>query len=217
MKDDVLLSRWYDSLQKRLVGNTDVGMPPNIRNDEDALAATSSLSYAAIRSYLLRSLRDLRLTVPFSWSTYLQVVQSAYARAHPSFQIDLKTTPLPQGTFARLIVVARLPACDTMVEHGTRRCRDMVATLLVAQTPDESRIERAVYHEMAHLELGHPLLPTHVPDWSLAEAPSSTEMARLREEHEAELFTTILLRLAHGWDPAALPAPRLEGFFDVLG
>lgn len=36
------------------------------------------------------------------------------------------------------------------------------------------------------------------------------------QEHEAEVFATLLTRLAHGWDPGALAAPRLEQIFDLL-
>ena len=36
------------------------------------------------------------------------------------------------------------------------------------------------------------------------------------QEREAEIFATLLTRLAHGWDPGALASPRLEQIFDLL-
>jgi hypothetical protein len=36
------------------------------------------------------------------------------------------------------------------------------------------------------------------------------------QEREAEVFATLLTRLAHGWDPSALAAPRLEQILDLL-
>lgn len=49
-----------------------------------------------------------------------------------------------------------------------------------------------------------------------ATSDDSEPLRHQAQEREAEVFATLLTRLAHGWDPGALAAPRLEQIFDLL-
>ena len=217
MSNAIPLLQWYDALQKRLARDTGGSKSSNIR-EEDVLSAPSSLSHEAIRTYLLRRLQDLKLTAPFSWPLYFEEVRRSYVRTKiPIRCIVLKPTSLPQGIFAQLVAVAHSSTGDRAVERGVDSCQDITVTLLISQNADESRIERAVYHEMAHLELGHLWLASTRQSMTPELTTGLAVTPDPRHERDAELFTTILQRLAHGWDPGALPAPRLEAFFDLLG
>jgi len=217
MKANTLPSHWYNALHKCLSRSTAGCTVLNIHERVSGSGGTIPLSYSAIHAYLLRSLRDMGLTAPFSWPTYVQAMRSAYAQTHPHVQIELESDYLPQGTFARWIAVAPPLVCADAGNNAERSSPHVLLTLLIVQSANESQIERAVYHEIAHLVLGHLALPTCPPETTLPTASDSVVMSDATLECEAELYATVLQRLAHGWDPGALPAPRLEGFFDVLG
>lgn len=217
MKKNFSLFQWYDTLQRRLLSNTQEALCPGETFEAANAEAQASWSSDFLRAYLLRHLQDLELTAPFSWRAYLDTMKRAYEQTHPHVRIEITRTHLPQGTFAQWIMSV-YPVTDSR-EYGMdgpkqRRRQEVSAQLLVAQSSDEAIVERSVYHEVGHLELGHLLLA----DAPVFAAPRVTRDAgHEADERDAEHFATILQRLAHGWDPAALLAPRLDSFFHVMG
>jgi len=196
--------------------------------------------YDELRHALVQHVDDLGLHAPFTWQMYVVAVQNAYTSSYPNVVIEVVPTHLPQGTSAHWVVVSAQTPATNQAENNPqpylsvqttlgsvvstdRQFVTMTASLLLGCGHDEAYIERVVYHEMGHLALGHlptlPPVPRHLQVVWMSPASVMHEMndAEAQHEHDAEQFATALVRLAHGWDPALLSAPRLNGFFDVLG
>jgi hypothetical protein len=217
----------------------EVNPAPNRRYSHDY---TSS---RGLRQSIVQRVRDLDLQAPFTWEEYLLALQAEFARAHPPLQLEIRRAAMPQGTSGQWVWIERPDTHEQSQElresqldtHApsivnqasgdngatARETAAVSAHLFLPQVVDESHLERIVYHELGHLELGHLQLNGSKP---LERTPPNVEVGRAfscdalpvddRRERDAEAFATILARLARGWDPGALQAPRLDQFFEVL-
>lgn len=196
--------------------------------DDDQSNSHRSLSTRATRQLVLARLDVLKLRAPFSWEAYVSAVQRELAERHPGHQVLIERADLGAQEFGRWIV-AHLPAIhrsltqdrapgDALMETlapNDVECDDLVVEWL--QLPwhlDDEHLEHAVFHELGHRELGHitfEAVPGSQPRIFACEKGSSD-----KRERDAEMFATVVTRLAHGWDPGVVHAPCLDRFFDLL-
>lgn len=187
-----------------------------------------SLSAKTIRQLVLQRLGVLKLHAPFSWEAYVLAIQRELADCNPGHRLLIERADLGSWEFGRW-VVTHLPAVHRSlaqdrtsgdaseksfapndVEH-----EDLVVEWL--QLPrhlDDEHLEHTVFHELGHRELGH-----ITPEAKPASRPGvfACEKDSLdTRERDAEMFATIVTRLAHGWDPGVVHAPCLDRFFDLL-
>ena len=182
-------------------------------------AAQNGVPMRVLRRLALYRLVQLGLNTPFTWQAYLGALQRENVAGRRRRRIEIVRIPLPPGTFGQWIVHCQSTAgqiggdqeqCDA--EFVTQ----IVESLLVPLNVDDDHLERIVYHELGHRELGHVQFMTEPGGrWAGGMVCDAAGRDDLRER-DAELFATLLSRLAHGWDPGALHAPRLDSFFDLL-
>lgn len=189
-------------------------------------------SLEALRRFVLHRLRQLGLSTPFTWQAYVQALQHENSAERRERRLAVVRAPLPTGTFGQLVVVRRQSTTERI---GAPRClphydsygqlrqfhsddagpdEEVVESLLVPFDSDDDHLERVVFHELGHRELGHITFET-----SSAAQPRifACQQGLLdQRERDAETFATMVTRLSRGWDPGVIRAPCLDRFFDLL-
>lgn len=181
-----------------------------------------------LRRFVLHRLRQLGLGTPFTWQAYIEALQHENTAERRERRLEVVRAPLPPGTFGQLIVrrqavtgriggTWRLTDQDGYEQDHLDRAgpgEEIVESLLVPFDSDDDHLERVVFHELGHRELGHITCET-----SSAARPrvfACQHGSPDQHERDAETFATMVIRLAHGWDPGVIHAPCLDRFFDLL-
>lgn len=195
-----------------------------------------------LRHLILERISTLKLSPPFSWEEYIAALQVELARATASRHLVVLRADLGSDTLGRWIIGRRsagqhqfvddLVACSVVVpqfvataqvscpDTPERVSTSKATTVEWLQVPKHAvpdHLEHIVYHELAHRELGHLKRRRS----GRGDGGDLSLICRVggdgRRERDAEAFATMLMRLAHGWDPGALVSPRLASFFSLLG
>ena len=199
-----------------------------------------------IRRLALRRLAAIGLSAPFTWQDYVAALQREFAAHAPHSDLRIELVDLGAGDFGRWVITCTpatagsiqpahcvewlsLPShvADDHLEHiafheiGHRELGHLAIlhgftaqlASLTADTTAADEGQRAVTPPRS--------LPSENGVFTAlrdcAEVSDGDEPLRHHaQEREAEIFATLLTRLAHGWDPGALASPRLEQIFDLL-
>ncbi|HZC08411.1 MAG TPA: hypothetical protein VE338_22455 [Ktedonobacterales bacterium] len=198
-----------------------------------------------IRRLALRRLAALGLSAPFTWQDYVAALQREFAAHAPHSELRIELVDLGAGDFGRWVITcAPAPAgsiqparcvewlslpshiADDHLEHiafheiGHRELGHLAILHGFTAQPASLTAAAAVADVGQRAISPSRSLPNENEGFTAlrdcADASDDEPLRHQAHEREAEVFATLLTRLAHGWDPGALAAPRLEQIFDLL-
>ncbi len=199
-----------------------------------------------IRRLALRRLATIGLAAPFTWQDYVAALQREVAGHTPHSELRIELVDLGAGDFGRWVITcAPAPAGSIQPAHRvewlslpSHVADDHLEHIAFQEVGHRELGHLAILHgftthpasltaDASAADVGQRAI---TPSRSLpsenggftalrdcADASDDDEPLRHHaQERDAEVFATLLTRLAHGWDPGALAAPRLEQIFDLL-
>lgn len=198
-----------------------------------------------IRRLALRRLSAIGLSAPFTWQDYVTALQREFAAHAPQSELRIELVDLGAGDFGRWVITCApattgsiqpvhcvewlsLPShiADDHLEHiafhevGHRELGHLAILHRFTAQPASLKADTTAADVGQRAISPSRSLPSENEGFTAlrdcADASDDEPLRHQAQEREAEVFATLLTRLAHGWDPGALAAPRLEQIFDLL-
>ena len=198
-----------------------------------------------IRRLALRRLATIGLAAPFTWQDYVAALQREVAAHAPYSELRIELVDLGAGDFGRWVITCA-PAPAESIQPAHRVEWLSLPSHIADDHLEHIAFHEIGHRELGHLAILHGCtaqLASLTADASVADvgqraispsrsltsenegftalrdcadASDDEPLRHQAQEREAEVFATLLTRLAHGWDPGALAAPHLEQIFDLL-